>query len=45
MLKNDNPNIPHEECGSGKTCKYFLCPIPSNQITLSKGGTSQNPGW
>jgi hypothetical protein len=25
--------------------KYYLCPIPSNQITLSKGGTSQNPGW
>ena len=25
--------------------KYYLCPIPSNQITLSKGGTKQNPGW
>ena len=25
--------------------KYYLNPIPSNQITLSKGGTSQNPGW
>jgi len=25
--------------------KYYLCPIPSNQITLSKGATSQNPGW
>ncbi len=25
--------------------KYYLCPIPSNQITLSKGSTSQNPGW
>ena len=25
--------------------KYYLNPIPSNQITLSKGGTRQNPGW
>ncbi len=25
--------------------KYYLCPIPSNQITLSKEGTKQNPGW
>jgi len=25
--------------------KYYLCPIPSNQVTLSKGGTKQNPGW
>ena len=25
--------------------KFYLCPIPSNQITLSKGGTRQNPGW
>jgi len=25
--------------------KYYLCPIPSNQITLSKGSTTQNPGW
>ena len=25
--------------------KYYLCPIPSNQITLSKDGTKQNPGW
>ena len=25
--------------------KYYLCPIPSNQITLSKGATTQNPGW
>ena len=24
--------------------KYYLCPIPSNQITLSDG-TTQNPGW
>jgi len=25
--------------------KYYLCPIPSNQITLSQGSTTQNPGW
>ena len=25
--------------------KYYLCPIPSNQITLSQGATTQNPGW
>lgn len=25
--------------------KYYLSPIPSNQITLSKGATTQNPGW
>ena len=25
--------------------KYYLCPIPSNQIILSKDATKQNPGW
>lgn len=25
--------------------KYYLFPIPSNQITLSNGATTQNPGW
>ena len=30
-------------CGSGKTCKYYLCLIPSNQITLSKSGTARTP--
>jgi len=25
--------------------KYYLNPIPSSQITLSNGATTQNPGW
>jgi len=25
--------------------KYYLNPIPSSQITLSQGATTQNPGW
>ena len=25
--------------------KYYFYPIPSSQITLSNGTTTQNPGW